>query len=302
MPIWKNYHLANSIEDALSVLRIAEEPSRIIAGGTDLLLDLQQGRHPPVNTLVDVTSVPEMNRLEILDQLGPDCILPEKVLFIGAAVALKKITGSSLVVTHAQALVEAANLIGGLQVRNTATLGGNVAHALPAADGAIALLALKAKAVVASRGGWVIKPLIDLYAGPGRSTLNPRQEILVGFILPLTLPGQASAFARIMRPQGVALPVLNMAVWIERKVDLITDCHLSLGPAGQVPQTSPRFAGCLCGKSMTADTAAMGLDILLDEVHFRTSPHRASAEYRQQLTGVLLNEVLEKAWDRAKLA
>ncbi len=296
MPIWKKYTIARSVEDALDALEQAREPSRLIAGGTDLLLDLQQGRHPPVDTLVDVTSVPEMNRLEIIkyDEKGV-----QPVLLIGAAVSLNKIVASELVRHHAQGLVEAADLIGGPQVRQVATLGGNVAHALPAADGAIALLALGARALVATCEGRSLRPLIDLYAGPGRSTLDHQREILVGFVLPLIKPGEGSAFARIMRPQGVALPIINMAAWVSRRDGHIQDLRLSIGPAGQVPQRCPQVESFLHGQHLTQMAMDEAYRILLENTHFRSSPHRASAGYRQQLAGVLLQEVVTKAWDRA---
>jgi xanthine dehydrogenase FAD-binding subunit len=301
MPIWKKYHLAQSVEDALGVMKDAAEPSRFIAGGTDLLLDLQQGRHLPVDTLVDVTAVPEMTGLEITDPPASAGFPSRQVLYIGAAVSLKNIIRSTLVAQHAMALVEATALIGGPQVRNTATLGGNVAHALPAADGAIALLALGAVAVVGGSGGRIYRPLIDLYARPGQSTLDPRKEILVGFMLPLIQPGQASAFSRIMRPQGVALPVLNMAAWISRQGDVVQDVRLSLGPAGKIPQRGILVEDGLRGKPLTQASIDSAGDALFESIHFRTSPHRASSEYRQVLSGVLLEEVLLKAWDRTQL-
>ncbi|MEJ2302932.1 MAG: FAD binding domain-containing protein, partial [Anaerolineales bacterium] len=87
MPIWNNYHLAQSIDDALQALSAAPGPARLIAGGTDLLLDLQQRRHPAVDTLVDVTAIPELTGLEIR----------QEKLFIGAAVPLSRIVRSPLV-------------------------------------------------------------------------------------------------------------------------------------------------------------------------------------------------------------
>ena len=98
---------------------------------------------------------------------------------------------------YAQAVVEACQLIGGPQVRNTATLGGNVAHALPAADGAIALLAMEARAEVASLDGRRMLPLEDLYIGPGKSSLHPQQHILVGFSIPVREIGRASCRERV---------------------------------------------------------------------------------------------------------
>ncbi|HJW91456.1 MAG TPA: FAD binding domain-containing protein [Anaerolineales bacterium] len=286
MSIWKNYHCAVSISDVLQALAASPGPARIIAGGTDLLLDLLQNRHPIVHTLVDVTSVPELNALEVR----------QEVLFIGAAVPLNKIVGSSLVNQHALALVEACDLIGGYQVRNTATLGGNVAHALPAGDGSIALLALDAQAEIASLGGTRQVPVEDLFLGPGHSALDERQDLILGFILPLKKSGQASVFRRVMRPQGVALPILNMAVWLERAGDRLVDLRLAVGPSGPRPLRLRAVESCLRGKAFTSQAVDFARQELLATAQFRTSPYRASADYRRSLASVLLDEVLNSAW------
>ncbi|MEN4098681.1 MAG: FAD binding domain-containing protein, partial [Anaerolineaceae bacterium] len=226
MSIWTHYHTPSSINEALQALSEASGSVRLIAGGTDLLLDLQQGRHAPVDTLVDVNHIPELQRLE----LQPEC------LYIGAAVSLKKIARSALVFAHAQALSEASSLVGGPQVRNSATLGGNVAHALPAADGTIALMALDALVEIASCTGLHTVPLATLFKGPGQSTIDARREIITGFLIPIQKPGQASAFSRIMRPQGVALPVLNMSCWFYRQDNRIVDVRLCVAPSGPTPR------------------------------------------------------------------
>jgi xanthine dehydrogenase FAD-binding subunit len=288
MPIWANYYLAQNLDDALRALSTAPGPARCIAGGTDLLLDLQQGRHPPLHTLVDVSAMPETSTLEIRSQ----------ELFIGAAVPLSQIVRSPLAVEHSQALVEACALIGGPQVRNTATLGGNVCHALPAADGTIALLAHEAQAEIARANGLRKVSLSELFAGPGKSTLDPHNEILVGFYLPLKKPCQGSAHRRVMRPQGVAIAILNMAVWIEREADRIQSIHISLGPSGPTPFRARRTEEFWCGRTFSLELFAPGLKIVLEEAHFRTSPHRATQEYRRHLAGILLEETLTAAWQR----
>src|SRR5512134_1169774 len=140
MNLWQNYIRPKTLSEAMDAFATAPRPLLPIAGGTDLLLDLEQGRHSPVQTLVDVTSIAEMN---LLEPRGDE-------LFIGASVPVNRIVLNPMAVAHAQALVEACDLIAGPQVRNVATLGGNVAHALPAADGTIALLALDAQAEIAS--------------------------------------------------------------------------------------------------------------------------------------------------------
>jgi xanthine dehydrogenase FAD-binding subunit len=290
MPIWTHYNTPSTLAEALRVLCDAPGSVRLIAGGTDLLLDLQQGRHPHVDTLVDVNEIQEMKRFEVQDQY----------LYIGGAVPLKKIANSPLVLEHAQALTEASSLVGGPQVRNTATLGGNVAHALPAADGTISLMALDAMAEVASLTGIRTVPLATLFKGPGQSTLDPRCEILSGFYIPLQKAGQASAFSRVMRPQGVALPILNMAAWLHRDGDRILDVRLSAGPSGPTPRRLPAAEEVLRGQVYSEELLHKSLEALLGSVRFRTSPQRATAEYRQHLSKVLLFEVMGKAWQRAE--
>jgi xanthine dehydrogenase FAD-binding subunit len=190
-------------------------------------------------------------------------------------------------------------LIGGPQVRNTATLGGNVAHALPAGDGTISMLSLDARAEIASKEGIREVPLIELYAGPGKSTLDPQGDLLVGFILPVKKTGQASSFKRIMRPQGVALPILNMSVWLERGGDTIKDIRIAVGPAGRTPQLGTAAENVMRGKVLTEALLDEALEALLDSISLRTSKLRATKEYRVHLTGVLLKDVMECAWERA---
>lgn len=287
--MYKNYFLPNTVQEALKALNEAPGAASLIAGGTDLLLELQQGRRPSIDTLVDVNQIPELKRMELQgDQI-----------YIGAAVPLKEIAASALIREHALALSEACVLIGGPQVRNTATLGGNVAHALPAADGTIALLALGAQAVIADLQGSRQEPLSSLFLGPGKSALKPKQEILTAFLLPIRKTGEASAFSRIMRPQGVALPILNMAIWLERKDDCIEDIRIAVGPAGPTPQRALTAEELLRGEPYTEEILGRALTAMLASLTFRTSPHRASSDYRRHLCGVLLREVFDKAWKRA---
>jgi carbon-monoxide dehydrogenase medium subunit len=288
MNLWQEYKRPASVAEALHDLTSASGPALPIAGGTDLLLDLKQGRHAPVHTLIDLTFIPEMTALELR---GDE-------LFIGAAVPVNRVALDPLVGAHARALVEACNLIAGPQVRNTATLGGNVAHALPAADGTIALLALDAQAEIASISGTRRIPFQELFIGPGKSSLKHGEELLVGFYLPITNYHQASCFKRIMRPQGVALPILNCAVWLERAGDIINDIHIAVGPGGATPFRATEAESTLRGQPLTEETFARALDALLSQAQFRTSARRASADYRQHLVVTLFKDTLESAWGR----
>ena len=304
MTLWQNYIRPKNLSEALDAFANAPRPLAPIAGGTDLLLDLEQGRHPPVQTLVDVTSIAELTRLE----------QREDKLFIGAAVPVNRIVLDGLAGAHAQALVEACDLIAGPQVRNVATLGGNVAHALPAADGTIALLALDAEAEIAnfalsgatsdseerSRSAIRRIPLKDLFLGPGKSSLKLAEEIIVGFHLPLSTRSQASCFKRIMRPQGVALPIINVAVWLERAKDTIKNIRIAVGPGASTPWRATDAEKELIGKPLNDETFNAALDALLAQVGFRSSARRASANYRRHIVSGLFRDVVETAWKRAE--
>jgi len=289
MNLWQEYLRPTNLSQAIKAFAEAAGPILPIAGGTDLLLDLEQGRHSPVHTLLDVTSIKEMTALEVRGD----------TLFVGAAVPVNRIVLDPLVIMHAQALTEACNLIAGPQVRNVATLGGNVAHALPAADGTIALLALDAQAEVAGLTGTRRIPFKELFLGPGKSSLKHGEELLVGFYLPLSKPHQASCFKRIMRPQGVALPIINLAIWLERKEDVISQMCLAVGPGGPTPWRGTDVEKVLIGKSLNDETFNIAVEALLNQVGFRSSARRASADYRRHIVTGLFKDVLETAWDRA---
>ncbi len=288
MNLWQKYFQPTSIPDALLTLQQAGKPVAIVAGGTDLIIDLKQGRHSPVHTLVDISRIPALLRIE---KQGND-------LFIGAAVPVSVLAVDPLVNTHARALVDACELIAGPQVRNVATIGGNVAHALPAADGTIALLSLGAQAVIENPSGARQIPLKDIFISPGKSILE-ENEILTGFILPICRCSQASAFHRIMRPQGVALPILNCAVWVERRGDAIASARVAIGPGGATPFRATGTEALLAEKPFSLELMAEAGRSILQEANFRTSARRATREYRRHISLDLFIGTFHRAWDRA---
>lgn len=288
MNLWQNYIIPTTLSEALLALRDAPGPAAPIAGGTDLLIDLREGRHSPTTTLVDLASVAEMTALE--SRGG--------VLFIGSAVPLSRIARDPLAAEHAEALVDACDLIGGPQVRNVATLGGNVAHALPAADGTISLLALDAEAEIATLDGSRRVPIAELFEGPGESILEEGRELIVGFHVPMKRQQEGSAFKRIMRPQGVALPIINLGVWIRRSNETIEAVRIAVGPAGPTPRRASEAEEALVGTPFSDAVCQMATKALLAHASFRTSARRASADYRRQLAGSLLQETLSSAWSR----
>ena len=284
MKYWDHYLLPKTIDEALSYLKSAAGSGRVISGGTDLLLDLRQGRHPPQGTLVDVTRIAELRSLR----------RRQSMIFLGSALTHREIIENSLLREHAGCLVEACSLIGGPQVRNVATIGGNVAHALPAADGTIALLALDAEAEIASVEGRRWQRVEDLFLGPGKAAFDSREEILVQFRFPVSDANEKSTFHRVMRPQGVAIAILNMALWVQlNEQRVIQDLRLAVGPAGPKPFRARETEDHLRGNSLNEKNFQEAVEILQGEAKVRTSSHRATKEYRELLLGVIFHQVLD---------
>ena len=289
MSLWQQYLRPQSLADALGAMSAygdSDGAVAVIAGGTDLLLDLDQGRHAGVKTLIDVTDVQEMLEIQQRDEY----------ITIGAALPLRDVISNDLVRSQFKALVEACELIGGPQVRNVATLGGNVAHALPAGDGTIALLALGAEAEVASENGVKWVSMEELFLGPGKPNFDRAIELVVRFRVPASREGEGSAFRRVMRPQGVAIAILNMGARLRfDEQGIVQEARLAIGPAGPRPLRAQATERALVGSALVEDTFERASEALAGEVSLRTSPHRATKEYRTHLLETLLRRTLEAA-------
>lgn len=314
MPLWEKYHRPQTVDDALARLREHGGRARILAGGTDLLLEMQQGHRPPVEAMVDVTAIPDMTEIRHDEQTG--------LIEIGAAVTHTQIVKSDLVTRRATCLVESCGVIGGPQVRNVATLGGNVAHALPAADGTTALVVLDAEAEIAAPNGRSWRPILSLFKGPGISTVDRSRELITRFRFLGGAPRTGTAFKRIMRPQGVALPILACAVWVQlgehasgngsgqpvagANLDdvvindvVVDDVRICIGPVQPVPTRAREAEQAVRGRPLR-EGLPRAVAAAQAEFSPRTSKHRATAEYRVEMIDVLLRRALPLAVRRAR--
>ncbi|MBN1965370.1 MAG: FAD binding domain-containing protein [Anaerolineae bacterium] len=293
MPQWNEYHTPQTLAEALATLARYGGEARIIAGGTDLMLDLRYGADEPLAALVDVTRIPELSGIQ---QKGDYAV-------VGAAVTHTGIVASALLEARATCLVESCGVVGGPQVRNVGTLGGNVAHALPAGDGTISLVALAATAEIAwSDGRREWKPILDLYAGPGVSALDSTRDVLVRFRFALAGPGEASAFKRIMRPQGVALPVLGCAVWVklDDTREHYADARVCIGPVARTPIRAEAVEAALRGQPVGPAAIDAAVQAGQASLQPRTSKYRATADYRRHMLETLLRGALPLAARRAQ--
>lgn len=263
----------------------------MIGGGTDLLLEIQQGRRSAEEAMVDTSRITGLNHITY----------DQDHIVIGCAVTHSQIVKSEQITRHGTCLVESCGVIGGPQVRNVATLAGNVAHALPAGDGSIGLLALGGQVEVTDSNGsrWI--PLNDAFLGPGKSAIDHHRAILTRLRFRATSEREGSAFTRVMRPQGVALPMISMAARLQLdESDNIDAVRISLGPAGPVPYLATAAMEALKGRPAGPALFEKAAGIVLDSVSLRTSKYRATREYREEMIRTHLPLILSRAAERAR--
>ena len=281
------YVMANSIPHALAELGRHAGNAKIIAGGTDLLLDIEAEKCRP-NYLVDITGVQDLLRIAVD---GDD-------LVIGGAVTHAMASGSALVQSCAPALAEACRHVGSTQIQNVATIAGNIVSAQPAADTAVALAALGCKCTIASREGTSCLPLADLYAGFGKSTMDSCRQLLTEIRVPLQQPGEASAYVRLELRRALALPILNVGAMAHIESGLVRWARISMAPVGVGPVRALEAEQWLNGKALTKETAQQAGEKALAEANPRSNPLRGSKEYRMQTLPVLVARALMQIADK----
>jgi carbon-monoxide dehydrogenase medium subunit len=260
------------------------QDARIIAGGTDLLMDIRRKKVAP-RLLVGVTQIPELNGIRAVGD----------GLWIGAATTHHAITASPLVGERFPLLAAACLKIGSRQIRNVATIGGNICNAAVCADTAPALLALDA--VVEVRGFTAERrlPIAEFFTGPGRTALLPC-EIVLGFHIPATWRGAGAAYIKHTWRNALDIQMVGAAavVQLDPCTRACTAAHLALGVAGPIPMRAIAAEAALVGQPIDATTAREVGRIAAGEARPRTS-HRATAEYRRQVLEVLVQRAILEA-------
>lgn len=290
---WEHYYTPATVAEALEILRRYDGQARIVGGGTDLLVETRRGLHRPVEAMVDVTHIEGLDKITVVDD----------DIVIGCGVTHSQIVMDPRIVERGTCLSESCGVIGGPQVRNVGTLAGNVAHALPAGDGTIGLLALGGEIEVASDDGSQWMPLQDSFKGPGKSFIDRYRQILTRLRFRPTAAGEGSAHHRVMRPQGLCLPIISMGVRLKvDETNTINEARISMGPVGPVPYLAEPAMAVLAGGPATNEQFVRAAEVALENVELRTSKYRASREYREQMVRTWLPVILNRAVERANEA
>ena len=289
MESWHNYHTPATVEEAIAVLQSYDGGARVIGGGTDLLVESRRGLRRPFAAIVDAS------RITGLDTISQDADYIE----IGCGVTHTQIVNDDRITQYGTCLAESCGVIGGPQVRNAGTLAGNVAHALPAGDGTIGLLALGGDVEIASSSGLRWMPAKDTFVGPGKSVIDRHREVLTRLRFKPQGATEGSAFHRVMRPQGLCLPIISMAARLNLHGDTIVAANIGMGPVGPVPWFAEPAADVLVDGPATPAQFEAAVAVVLQNVALRTSKYRATEEYRKAMIRTYLPIILTRAAERA---
>lgn len=286
---WNNYYVPGTIGEALEILQRYDGRARVVGGGTDLLVEARRGLRRPFEAIVDASRIGGLGSI----------VEDGEYIVIGCGVTHTTIVNDERIIRSGTCLSESCGVIGGPQVRNTGTLAGNVAHALPAGDGTIGLLALGGEVEIASVTGTRWVPAKDTFEGPGRSAIDRYREILTRIRFNPTGADEGSAHHRVMRPQGLCLPIISMAARLQVNDGRIVAAGISMGPVGPMPWFAEPAAEVLVGKPASPAQFEKAADVALQHVSLRTSKYRATEQYRETMIRTYLPIILSTAAERA---
>ena len=275
-----NYITPDNLKDALNFLACHGEDTEIVAGGTDVMIDLRAGKLEQKKNLLDIRNLAELKGIDFKDEK----------LFIGAGVTLTEINRSDIIQKYAPALVKCSTTFAGRQIRNRATIGGNVAHSSPCGDTIPPLVIHEAVALIANKTGEKLIPVEAIASGPYQSSLS-KDSIIVKFILK---PCRANFtdFQKIGRRKELAVSRMSMAIMADKdEQGRISFIRVSLGACTPIPQRMDEVEQFLMGKIPTQDLIWDAGKILAEKMAGVTG-RRASSVYKEPAVQGLFMRIL----------
>ncbi len=277
------YVKPDSLSEALDMLKSNGAQVRIMAGGTDLILQMKQGQITPAFVL-DVKNIPELNRLEWNKDEG---------LHIGAALPLSKLLAYPGLSERFGIIAQACSVIGSMQIKNRGTVGGNVCNAAPSADSAPALLCMEAKALLASTAGTRSVDLTDFFIAPGKTGIR-QNELLVEIEVPNPPDHSAGCYISHTLREEMDIAAAGVAAFLVLSPENreLEEARIALGAVAPTPIRAFNAEAELAGKPVTVSTIEAAAEKAAGDAN-PVSDLRASAEYRRELIRVLTRRTLQ---------
>jgi len=282
------YVAPRTLDEAIGAFAAAGSAARIMAGGTDLLVQMRSGGGRP-GLIVDIKKIAEMNAIEQTADGG---------FRVGAAVSGMELADHARFGKVWPGVLEAVNLIGSKQVQGRASAGGNLCNGSPAGDSVPAMIAAGAVVTVQGRNGRRELKVEDVPAGPGRTNLKPG-EILVSFALPPRPKGSGDAYLRMIPRTEMDIAVVGAGAWVELAADgTCTAARLSLGAVAPTALLVEAAGAALVGSKL-GEEALAALSAACQAAANPIDDKRGTAAYRVAMSGVLARRAVLKAAERA---
>jgi carbon-monoxide dehydrogenase medium subunit len=280
----REYLFPESVDEAVVMLAKNNGAARVISGGTDLVIDLE-AETVIAEVLVDVTRVKNCKQIEFT----------HGNVVIGAGVTMTDVMNNKQIKTVVSALAQAAGNVGSPQIRNSATLAGNVVRAQPAADSAVMLAALDAKLTVWSPGGERELPVQEAYAGVGKSVVDSHKEVVSKITFKEPQKNQGTGYVRLAQRKALALPMLNIGVMVSVCQGKIEWARIIMSPVGSKPTRAEASEAFLAGREPSADVLKEAGQLAVKNAAPRSSYVRGSKEYRLGVLPSLVERALTAA-------
>ncbi len=284
-----DYQAPTSLSEAVSIMAANGDRARPLAGGTDVLVQLRGGRRE-ADVVLDTKKIPELNGLNLNDN----------GLQLGAAVACYQIYQNSAVAAAYPGLIDAAGMIGSIQIQGRATVGGNLCNAAPSGDTIPPVITLGGEAHINGPNGWRTMPAENFCTGPGRNALE-NGELLVAIQLPAPAANSGTAYLRFIprNEMDIAVAGVSSTVQLDASGQTIQSARIALASVGPTPILATAAGDSLAGKAVSDDAIAEA-GRLASEAATPITDMRGTIRQRHHLVDVLTRRTLNIAIRRAR--
>jgi carbon-monoxide dehydrogenase medium subunit len=282
-----DYFEPKSVNEALSLLAKYGDRAKVIAGGTDVMVDIKYKEEP--GCLVNIKRIPGMGHIQ--ENSGG--------LRMGPLATIREIESSNLIKERLPLLWEACHQFASLQIRNTATIGGNICRASPSGETLAPLLVLEAKAKLAFPDGEKIAALDSLFLGPGKTTLGSG-GLLTEIDIPYPPQGSRGAYLKHAVRGAMDIAIVGVAILLapDSSLGSIKEARIGLGAVAPIPIRAKKTEGLLRNKPLDAPLLREAAQLAASESSPITD-QRGSAEYRRWIVEALTRRGLEQCWKAA---
>lgn len=280
--MWETYYTPATLDEALTLLSSHTGKARIIAGGTDIILELERRVRPDVHALIDITRIPDLDQIK----LGAD-----GMIHIGPLATHNHAAGSQLLIDHAFPLAQAAWLEAAPQIRNRATIAGNLITGSPANDTITPLMALDAQITLRSASETRTISIRDFYTGVRRTVMRPDELLTDISFAPLNPETQRGMFLKLGLRRAQAISVVNLAAILTLNGGTITAARITQGSVAPTIIASPEAEAYLIGKQLSDDVIQQAAT-LAGKAARPITDVRSSADYRREMVQTLTRRAL----------